>query len=302
MRIEVAGDVEWFAQRAGGFLAARPERNVLATVLLYAQTWTDEAEDVGTFAIGTDSSGDGEEVVAAALRTAPWPMLATGFEDRTAASGLLDAWLEHDSGLTGVSAEPATARAIAELWARRTGGTIRLKLTEALHELAEVIPPARPASGHLRQATDAEHDLLTEWDAAFASEAVPGDRGDAGARVERRLRDGLLYIWDDGGPVSMLAHTPAVAGAARIGPVYTPPEHRNHGYATSAVAALSQLLLDPRAERCMLYTDVTNPTSNRIYASIGYRRFADWEVLDFERPRRPRAARLGRLGRMGRRA
>lgn len=27
----------------------------------------------------------------------------------------------------------------------------------------------------------------------------------------------------------------------------------------------------------MLFTDLANPTSNRIYAAVGFRRVADWE-------------------------
>ena len=33
----------------------------------------------------------------------------------------------------------------------------------------------------------------------------------------------------------------------------------------------------------MLYTDLSNPTSNKIYAEVGYRRFADWEEHAFQR-------------------
>jgi predicted GNAT family acetyltransferase len=35
------------------------------------------------------------------------------------------------------------------------------------------------------------------------------------------------------------------------------------------------------AERCTLHTDLANPTSNKIYASVGYRAFYDWEEYDF---------------------
>ena len=34
--------------------------------------------------------------------------------------------------------------------------------------------------------------------------------------------------------------------------------------------------------RCMLFTDLSNPTSNKIYAEVGYRRIADWEEYAFE--------------------
>jgi predicted GNAT family acetyltransferase len=31
----------------------------------------------------------------------------------------------------------------------------------------------------------------------------------------------------------------------------------------------------------MLFTDLANPTSNKIYAEVGYERFGDWEEHEF---------------------
>ena len=56
----------------------------------------------------------------------------------------------------------------------------------------------------------------------------------------------------------------------RIGPVYTPPRHRRRGYATTLVADQSAWLLERGYRVCFLYTDLANPTSNRIYEEIGY--------------------------------
>ena len=59
------------------------------------------------------------------------------------------------------------------------------------------------------------------------------------------------------------------AVVARVGPVYTPPEHRRHGFGGAVTGALSQLLLD-RGARVMLYADAANPTSNSVYRALGY--------------------------------
>lgn len=32
----------------------------------------------------------------------------------------------------------------------------------------------------------------------------------------------------------------------------------------------------------MLYTDLANPTANKIYAEVGYERFAEWEEHFFD--------------------
>jgi predicted GNAT family acetyltransferase len=67
----------------------------------------------------------------------------------------------------------------------------------------------------------------------------------------------------------------------RIGPVYTPPELRRRGYAGSAVAAASRRALTAGAHTCMLFTDLANPTSNKIYAEVGYRAIGGWEEYSF---------------------
>jgi hypothetical protein len=38
----------------------------------------------------------------------------------------------------------------------------------------------------------------------------------------------------------------------------------------------------PRAPQRMLFTDLANPTSKKIYAEVGFRRYADWEEQSFE--------------------
>jgi hypothetical protein len=66
--------------------------------------------------------------------------------------------------------------------------------------------------------------------------------------------------------------------------VYTPPELRGRGYASACVAAASQEHLDAGRRWCFLFTDVENPTSNRIYQTIGYRPIRDVRVFHFDAP------------------
>ncbi len=115
------------------------------------------------------------------------------------------------------------------------------------------------------------------WLHAFNEEVV-GGMGEPEQLLKDRAAAGGLFSWDDGGrAVCLVGHSPVVAGVARVAPVYTPPDLRGRGYAGTAVAALSRRLLERGAERCMLYTDLANPTSNKIYAEVGYVRFAEWE-------------------------
>ncbi len=214
----------------------------------------------------------GEEVVFAAMRTPPFPLLTSPLDDAADAEPLVERWLQDDPDLPSVTGVPGTARAIAAAWARRTGGATRRTMSEAMHVLSEVRDPPRPAPGRLRVATTDDRDLLVAWMADFVVEAGLIGAAQAAGMVDARLRHQGLLVWDDGRPVSMIGVAPEVSGVVRIGPVYTPAQHRRRGYAGSAVATASRRALAAGAARCMLFTDLANPTSNKIYAEVGYRR------------------------------
>ena len=123
----------------------------------------------------------------------------------------------------------------------------------------------------MRPATGNDRALLVRWTVEFADEAGVY-AGDVVRTVDRRIASGVLYLWEDPQPVSTVGVMPAVAAVVRIGPVCTPGEYRNHGYASSAVAAVSELALTQGAHRCMLFTGLANPTSNHLYQILGYKR------------------------------
>jgi predicted GNAT family acetyltransferase len=100
--------------------------------------------------------------------------------------------------------------------------------------------------------------------------------------VERILRTGRAWLWSvDGRAVSLAARRAPEAGSARIGPVYTPPAERGHGYGSAVTAAASREIVDLGATP-VLFTDLANPTSNRIYQALGYRRVEDRALRIFE--------------------
>jgi predicted GNAT family acetyltransferase len=71
---------------------------------------------------------------------------------------------------------------------------------------------------------------------------------------------------------------------SRIGPVYTPPEHREHGYASAVTAAAAAWALAAGACHVVLFTDLANPVSNSIYPRLGFRPVHDAVEFDLSRP------------------
>ena len=280
MRLTLTRDIEEFAARTSAYLAARPERNVPATVVANIRSGAYEP-DTALFAYVLNDYGD---VTAIAMRTPPWPMMVTDTDDPELASELVARWLAEAPELDGVGGEPAAVRAFVAAWEEQTGGRSHVTFTEAMHSLSSVTDPPRPAPGSLREANSRDRELLIRWELDFIDDAGIGEKAGVERRIDNRLRARGAHIWEhDGAPVSMLGTSPIVAGTARIGPVYTPPDHRNCGYASSAVAAVSRKLLGTGAELVMLYTDLANPTSNRIYASVGFVRFGSWEEFSLAR-------------------
>lgn len=177
--------------------------------------------------------------------------------------------------------EPSVAT-FAQQVAASTGRRAERRMSQRIHELNTVVPPDREARGSLRLAQPGEIARLTPWMGDMLS--VMGDERHAGEIARERVLGGHLFVWDDDGPVSMAAWTGKTPNGVRVNFVYTPPELRGRGYATSCVAALSQHLLDQGNTYCCLYTDLANPTSNAIYRRLGYRPVCDAALYSLREP------------------
>ena len=99
--------------------------------------------------------------------------------------------------------------------------------------------------------------------------------------IERNGRTAYLWI-DRGRPVSLTGAGGLTPNGIRVGPVYTPREDRGRGYASNLVARVSQELLDSGRTFVFLFTDLSNPTSNKIYQAIGYEPVSDVDEWEFD--------------------
>jgi predicted GNAT family acetyltransferase len=202
----------------------------------------------------------------------PRPDLAARFADDLAG--------EHPS-LQGVTGALAICEAFARRWRVLTSRTAVMRAHLRHHVLTE-LASVSSAPGTMRVAADADLDWLIEASIAFAAEAgLPDSPAQVRRNVPQFHAQGRYRIWEDSGRAAFAGWSDAGEGEARVGPVYTPPQTRRHGYATALVAALSRELIDAGRRRIFLTTDVANPTSNAIYARIGYRALSDFCHFDF---------------------
>jgi len=226
---------------------------------------------------------DGGEVVAAAIRTPPYNLILQCDRDRfDALDTLVDHMIEIGQDLPGVHGSVDVAAAFADRWTRRCERTASMLMSQRIYSITHVTPPS-DVPGRMRWAQEGDVPTLTEWFLAFHHEAVPGDPpSDPAKNVHRFMTSGRLAVWDDGGTVSMAGSSRGTTNGGTVSAVYTPPDQRGHGYASACVAALSQSLLDDGARFCTLYTDLANPTSNKIYQNVGYRPVEDCSMITFE--------------------
>ncbi|MDX2213688.1 MAG: GNAT family N-acetyltransferase [Oculatellaceae cyanobacterium bins.114] len=218
------------------------------------------------------------EILAIAIRTPPNSLLLSNVQDLNALN-LIAQDLQHEQ-LSGVSGLVAEAETFVKIWHTLTGQSYQTGVESRIYQLTQV-NPVTTVKGHLRLATPSDRPLLLKWFAAFNAEIDIVSDDEIERRVEVELKRQSTYLWEDGVPVSMVGGRQFSSTAARIAPVYTPPEYRRKGYATAGVAALSQKLLEQGCESCFLFTDLANPTSNSIYQKIGYRPVCDWHEYSF---------------------
>jgi len=170
--------------------------------------------------------------------------------------------------------------AVVEEWARRESRSARVVMNQRVYRLTAV-DPQPPTSGTFRIATPEDLDVVNRWVFAFNEEALAGVLPqDSRGVAARRIAAGEVYLWCDPEPRTMAASARPTKRAIVVNAVYTPPEWRRAGYATACVAELSALLLRRGFEFCVLYTDLSNPTSNAIYTRIGYRPVRDFLMYE----------------------
>jgi GNAT superfamily N-acetyltransferase len=270
MKVDVTSDPVLFRRWTFPFLQRDPVLNtvLLTTVESRAAGLVVDSEPA-IFVCVRERSG---EVTGAAMRT-PGRAAFIGALDDELVPYVADAFAEHDPVVSGVFGIESAAQLFVDRWP--VPATVLRG--SRLHRLGALVP--QTATGMPRLADDVG--LCARWSVAFHDEVGEPGGDESVAWATDRIAAGALWLWeDDGKPVSLVGHQLPTFGVTRIGPVYTPPEHRGHGYASALTAHVSRLIRDRGDEAC-LHTDLANPTSNKIYAAIGYRPVADFVQYAF---------------------
>ena len=242
-------DAGEFARLARPLLEPDPVRHTIALTALDALC-RGRAEPALLLTVHDD-----DRLAGVVLRTAGWPLVLSALP-----AALADVVAEHlctvEHEVDAANGPVTSVEAFAAAYTGRTGATAHVAMRERLHRLSTLTPPSGVA-GAARPAEGRDVDLIATWQLAFLHEAVA---------------HGGLVLWEvDGEPVAYASARPATAGMSRVGPVYTPPARRRRGYAGAVTAAATRWALDHGARHVAIFTDLDNPTTNRLYPRLGFR-------------------------------
>ncbi|MBF7147603.1 GNAT family N-acetyltransferase [Bacillus toyonensis] len=139
--------------------------------------------------------------------------------------------------------------------------------------------------GIFREITNDELPLIEKWIYQFCEDVkLPTTKEEAEQTAHTLITNNRLFGLEvDGKLVSVAAKTRPTTNNITVNFVYTPKEARKKGYASNCVAALSQRMLDEGYKTTTLYTDLANPTSNKIYQEIGYEQIAESVLIFLEK-------------------
>ncbi|CAM3844354.1 GNAT family N-acetyltransferase [Bacillus cereus] len=136
-----------------------------------------------------------------------------------------------------------------------------------------------------REVNSDELTLIEQWIYQFCGDVnLPTTKEEAKQTAHTLITNHRLFGLEvDGKLVSVAAKTRPTKNNITVNFVYTPKEERKKGYASNCVAALSQRMLDEGYKTTTLYTDLANPTSNKIYQEIGYEQIAESVLIFLEK-------------------
>ena len=222
---------------------------------------------------------DEEKVVAACLMTPPHPLQLIDFRgdvpeiESDLASLLLTSGIE----VNGIVGDRETANRFALVWAAETGQKAHLLMDQGLYRADAVEARLEKSDGSWRVANKKDAPLLEEWCLLFEAETgiQVSTAAEAAWKIDAFIEGKEIYVWEvEGEVVSCMKKSRPSRHGITVSFVFTPPKHRRKGYGRTLVAEVTEELL-LEYDFVMLYTDLKNPTFNKIYRESGYEQIAN---------------------------
>ncbi|WP_057463852.1 GNAT family N-acetyltransferase [Pseudovibrio sp. POLY-S9] len=164
--------------------------------------------------------------------------------------------------------------------------------SEGLYQLAledlQLSEKATSDQFSLIPTSEADTLLLFDWLKAYELEAFDGEASEEHDkhitnRVMEMQKSGNAWVLlDREQPVALSGFNATLAEIVQVGPVWTPPEHRNNGYARATVALTLDLVKQQGVRRSVLFTD--NPAAAKAYEAIGFKQNGSFHLALLKEP------------------
>ncbi len=209
------------------------------------------------------------QIVATSIKTTNRAIVSASKEHRHDIRYLADYYLDNHINIVCVFGEYDNAIQFSKSY----GSEDKDARGMIVHQL-ETLNELSLSPGYMEMADIKDLDLITEWMMIFEEEAggfsLP-NREQMIRSTRARIEAGNFFKWIvDGETVSMAALIRKTKNIGIVGFVYTPKNLRGKGYATVCTWKLSEHILQSGFKYCGLFTDASNPVSNKIYRNIGY--------------------------------
>lgn len=191
--------------------------------------------------------------------------------------------LENKINIEGIIAEKYLGLDFSKNYSKLINSEYKIEKTLIAHKL-EKLKTVQISDGKFELCTKDNLNVISDWLYKFQVECELDNivtqeqtRKDATRFIEL----GKIYKWTiDNQIVSMAAINAETDYYSKISLVYTPPEFRRKNYARSCVWSLTKMILETQPTVC-LFTDKSNPTSNKIYGEIGFEPVNDDYEISF---------------------
>lgn len=198
-------------------------------------------------------------------------LLLSPVKSISSAKLLLSNFIETNISISSIIADTETIDIYSKLFTEYNIKT-KLLVQQGIYSCNNVNQPNR---GDLtfEPASNADIALIGKWIESFHNEATPEDAKVDGLKdAKEKILQQMIYVSKKNNDiVTMAGWSRDIGTSCSVNLVFTPPEQRNNGYASYTVAKLTDLLLKQGRKEITLYTDMSNPTSNKIYMQLGYK-------------------------------
>ncbi len=226
---------------------------------------------------------DDDVTVTAAVKTSTNLILT--FSEQKYLKELASYFKENHICPDGVVGPARESEIFSQIWKDLTSTEFSLGMSQKIYQIEKVNTPE--GAGNCRLACTNEIDLITQWLVEFSYESLPSRErlsfDERRPQVVKAISDQNAFLWlVENTPVSMTFVGRPTQNGVSVSAVYTPKNFRKNGYASALVASVSQKMFDSGKKFCVLYTDASNPTSNKIYQNVGYKEVSDSKHFLFD--------------------